>query len=120
MCGLFFFLLLFCVTCRVLSKKTNFVCVCASVCLTVLLLFFFFVVVVVIACFCCGLIESGVSLRVSPFHCYVCMSVCWFGNSFTILSEWVKEVETMKDQKKKKQKEKRHERLDVFQIRWFS
>ena len=41
MCGLFFFLLLFCVTCRVLSKKTNFVCVCASVCLTVLLLFFF-------------------------------------------------------------------------------
>lgn len=36
----FFFLLLFCVKCRVPSKKTNFVCVWASVCLAVLFLFF--------------------------------------------------------------------------------
>lgn len=32
------------------------------------------------------------------------MNVCCFGNSFTILSEWVKKEETMKNQKKQKKK----------------
>ena len=59
--GFFFFLLLFCVTCRVLSKKTNFVCVCASVCLTVLLLFFFF------CCCCCYCLFLLWSYRIGCF-----------------------------------------------------